>query len=302
MVRTAGPDEDQARDKADLEDIAGPLRGTPHSILRGPGLTRASVTTMSGEHLWIETRGAAVTAEHWPVDLDESSSPPVRGLVPERPSAHLIVPAIVDGARVSRVRWPARLMATAPNPQAARALGALLRRIHTHRAPSPAIESATLPPAIAKLRERPSPLLSDDLVAGCASRAQEHWAQAPSVLLHGAPGSGQALVPTEGGGEPAAVLLAGPPRSGPAWFDAGHLMGDLTEITTLLGISSLAAQVRSGYDGDDPLTESFWQQARDASVLAIVAHWSRIEKAYGMRSEEEDFLRHVARRLAGASP
>lgn len=300
MERAAWPDEDPAL--AALEVIAGPLRGTPHSVLRGPRLTRASVTTMSGAHLWIETRGAAVSAQHWPVDLViEPSAPSVRRSVPVRPSAHLVVPAIVEGARVSRLPWPARLLATAPTPQAAQALGALLRRIHTYRAPTARNTSAMLPPAMIELLEHPSPLLSDDLVARCASRTQEHWTQAPRVVLHGAPGSGLALVPTDGGEVPAAVLLAGPPRSGPAWFDVGHLMGDLTEITTLLGTCSLSDPVRSGYEGDDPLPELFWQQARDASVLAVVAHWSRIEKAHGMRREEEYFLRHIARRLAVAS-
>lgn len=299
-MREAGPDEDQVR--ADLEAIVGPLRGTPHWVLRGQRQTRASVTTMSGTHLWIETRGAAVSAQHWPVELvDESPAPSVRRSVPVRPWAHLVVPASVDGARVSRLPWPARLLATAPTPQAARALGALLRRIHASGALSAPVASQLSPPAVIALRERPSPLLSDELVAGCVSRTQERWAQAPCVRLHGAPGSGLALVPTDGGDGPAAVLLAGPPRSGPAWFDVGHLTGDLTEITTLLDVPSLSAQVRSGYDGDDPLPESFWQPARDASVLAVVAHWDRIEKAHGMRREEESFLRHVARHLAAAS-
>ncbi|SDS10429.1 hypothetical protein [Jiangella sp. DSM 45060] len=281
------------------------------TVLAGPLLARWSLTTVAGGHLW-----ADVPAER--------TTPAAIVRVPRQDgSVRIGVPIPLSGGAVAyEVPWrPALLAATITaagprhpaGPDLGAGLGRALRALHDGPGAVPAAE----PAALARVDATGTLARTDDRLAAALAGVRAGWHAQPPAPLHGEPSTGHLLVAQQPAADDAvlAVVTGWTGRArGPAWFDAGYLIGDLLEIAHLLpadghrapaepagaavhgspggrdpwtraALFGLAAAVRRGYDGDRPRPAAFWRAAADAAAVKVLDHEARVSAAFGARPE-----------------
>jgi hypothetical protein len=200
--------------------------------------------------------------------------------------------------------WPPAVLAevvtgaaAGPLPSAGMftALGGLLRRLHDSTLP---VEHRATPPAERLLAA------GDRLTPGqYALAVRILGTRDPVVPVHGQPALGHVLVPNgtspdgrAAGGTPAGLVTgwsAGPNRlGGSAALELGHLLGDMTEIAILVGLSDTergdwlrarTADVRDGYlaAGHRPRCGGFFDRVADGALLRVLDHRATLRRLLG---------------------
>ncbi|SEE19338.1 hypothetical protein [Jiangella alba] len=296
---------------ADLAAAGVPVRADSAAVLAGPLLSRWSLTTVAGGHLWAD------------VPAERTTPAAVAEAPPQDPAVRIGAPIpLPSGAVAYEVPWrPALLAATitagAPRhpagPELGAGLGRALRTLHDGPGTVPAAE----PAALARIDATGTLARTDDRLAAALAGVRAGWHAQPPAPLHGEPSTGHLLVAQRPAANDAvlAVVTGWTGRArGPAWFDAGYLIGDLLEIAHLLpadghrapsgpagaavhgspggrdpwtraALTGLAAAVRRGYDDDRPRPAAFWRAATDAAAVKVLDHEARVVASFGARPE-----------------
>ena len=134
------------------------------------------------------------------------------------------------------------------------------------------------------------------------------------VPVHGQPALGHVLVSTEARTAPVAALTGWSSGEeclgGSAALDLGHLLGDMTEIAVLAGLSDpergdwLRARlidVRDGYcaaGGAANCDPGFWNRVADGAVLRVLDHRRILVGLLGRDAAPVAIADRVAARLA----
>lgn len=249
-----------------------------HGVLTGPLLTRVSLTTSDGLHAW--------------VDIVPGGGAPPGGVLTTRGSGRIIVPTLMDVVGLGpgwRLPWPACLLAdvgshgqswcgTADAKLVGHELGVFLGRLHRGSG------SGGEPHLIERLAHPPVGALAGQETWTSLHREMRH---AESCTLHGEPASGHILVPLaplrSGSVEPVAAVLGwSAPVVGDPALDVGHLIGDLIELSILLGAQvtgpdprSVACGVLEGYPKDRG-DAGFLNRVQSYAALKVIDHEARL--------------------------
>jgi hypothetical protein len=287
---------------------AGTLSGgvTRSRVVTGPLLSRVALSSAGGEHLMLDIARTNAPRVPWLADaagcrIGSSDHPapadtvtavlartvgpqPIRAWYHPTPWAPAMLAEVATGSAAGPL----------PAPATFAALGAALARVHAGAGAA----DYRLPPPLQRTRQA-----SDRLTAEQRAILDRIMAgHDPVVPVHGQPALAHVLVPddpvdsvragTTGGRGPgpgtatAAAVLTGwsPWLGGSAALDLGHLLGDMTEIAVLAGLSDPArgawlrsrlVDVRDGYrlaDGPFGSDPQFWARVADGAVLRLLDH------------------------------
>lgn len=330
---------------------AGTLPGgvTRSRIATGPLLSRVALSSAGDRHLmldialtgsprvpWLAADSAtADTADTEDTEDTEPAGRPAGARSDHQPSGTVTavlarpVGPLPVRAWYHPTPWPPAMLAEVvtgavpgplPTPATFAALGAALARAHAH-APAEGhgstVTGRCLPPPLQRVTDALERLTTDQhhlvnrILAG----------RDPVVPVHGQPALAHVLVPADapaslrpGAVTPGAVLTGWSPRlGGSAALDLGHLLGDITEIAVLAGLSdpgratwlrSRLADVRDGYCSvpgaaeHDPL---FWDRVADGAVLRLLDHRCTLVGLLGPHAAPVAIGDRVAAHLASSA-